>query len=87
MDCTPKAVGTDSRTLTITLYLTGCKPEQLKPEVSPKPGSTAELISALQATKNPNTGQPYLRLKAGRPDWDSEFRELGAIYGRQVISK
>ena len=65
-----RAVGTDSRTLTITLYLTGCKPEQLKPEANPKPGSTAELINALQATKNPNTGQPYLRLKAGRPDWD-----------------
>ena len=45
-----KAVGTDSRTLTITLYLTGCKPEQLKPEANPKPGSTAELIKALQAS-------------------------------------
>ena len=80
-----KAVGTESRTLTITLYLTGCKPEQLAPEAKPKPGSTAELINALQATKNPNTGQPYLRLKAGRPDWDREFLELGAIYGRADV--
>ena len=44
-----KAVSTNSRTLTITLYLTGCKPEQLAPEANPKPGSTAELIKALQA--------------------------------------
>ena len=45
-----KAVSTNSRTLTITLYLTGCKPEQLAPEANPKPGSTAELIKALQAS-------------------------------------
>ena len=80
-----KDVGRDSRTLTITLYLTGCKKEQLKPEANPKPGSTAELINALQATKNPNTGEPYLRLKAGRPDWDSEYKELAGIYGREDI--
>ena len=45
-----KAMSTNSRTLTITLYLTGCKPEQLAPEANPKPGSTAELIKALQAS-------------------------------------
>ena len=80
-----KAVSTNSRTLTITLYLTGCKPEQLKPEATPKPGSTGELIKALQATCDPATGQPYLTLKAGRPQWEKEFKDLGGIYGREDI--
>ena len=48
-----RAVSENSRTLSITLYLTGCKPEQLKPEDNPKPGSTGELIKALQATTGP----------------------------------
>ena len=73
------------RTLTITLYITGCKPEALKYEANPKPNSTGEIINALQDTKNPNTGEPYLRLKAGRPDWDSEYKELAGIYGRADI--
>ena len=80
-----KAVGENSRTLNITLYLTGCKPDALKPEANPKPGSTGELIKALQATKNPRDGKPYLRLKAGRPDWDAEFKEIAATRGREDI--
>ena len=80
-----KAVSTNSRTLTITLYLTGCKPEQLEPEANPKPGSTAELIKALQATRDPHTGEPYLTLKAGRPAWDKEFKALASVYGREDI--
>ena len=46
-----RAVSTDSRALSITLYLTGCKPEQLEPQADPAPGSTAELITALQASR------------------------------------
>jgi len=80
-----KVVSTNSRTLTITLYLTGCKKEQLIPENNPAPGSTGELIKALQATKDPATGKPYLSLKAGRPDWDGEFKDLAAIYGREDV--
>jgi len=80
-----KSVSQNARTLSVTLYLTGCKPEQLKPEDNPKPGSTAELINALQATKNPTTGKPYLELKAGRPDWDGEFKALSACYGREDV--
>ena len=80
-----KAASTNSRTLAITLYLTGCKPEQLKPEGTPKPGSTEEMIRALQATRDPATGEPYLTLKAGRPKWDKEFQDLGTQYGREDI--
>ena len=79
------AASANSRTRSITLYLAGCKPEALKPEESPKPGSTAELIKALQATCDPSSGQPYLTLKAGRPDWEKEFKGLAAIYGREDI--
>ena len=42
-----RSVSENSRTLTITLYLTGCKPEQLKPEANPASGSTGELVKAL----------------------------------------
>ncbi len=80
-----KAVSKESRTLSITLYLTGCKPEDLQPAENPKPGSQAELLKALQATRDPHTGEPYLTLKAGRPAWEKEFRELATIYGREDI--
>jgi len=73
------------RSLTITLYLTGCKPDDIKPQANPEPGSTAELITALLSTCDPNTGQPYLVIKAGRPNWDKEFQELMTLYGKEEI--
>ena len=78
-----RSVSENNRTLTITLYLTGAKPEQLKAEGPSTPEK--EMIKALQATKDPDTGEPYLTLKAGRPNWEKEFKDLAAQYGREDI--
>jgi len=80
-----REASTNHRSLTITLYLTGAKPEQIKPQANPEKGSTAELVSALLSTVDPSTGQPYLHLKAGRPDWNREFQDLAALYGKEQI--
>ena len=56
--------------MTITLYLTGCKEEEVKPDASAKPGSTGALINALLSTTDVETGEPYFILKAGRPNWN-----------------
>ena len=47
------------RTLSVTLYLTGCKPDQIQTQSNPQPGSTGEVINALLSTKDPETGEPY----------------------------
>ena len=78
-----RSVSENNRTLTITLYLTGAKPEQLKGGGPSSPQN--EMIKALQATKDPDTGEPYLTLKAGRPNWEKEFKDLAAQYGREDI--
>mmetsp|Transcript_17131 Transcript_17131/g.39261 ORF Transcript_17131/g.39261 Transcript_17131/m.39261 type:complete len:267 (-) Transcript_17131:544-1344(-) len=75
----------DHRSLTITLYLTGCKPEQLKPVDKPARGSPEELIKALQSATDPATGQPYVDIRAGRPNWDADFKRLAAIHGKEEI--
>eukprot|EP00316_Scyphosphaera_apsteinii_P000366 CAMPEP_0119303326 /NCGR_PEP_ID=MMETSP1333-20130426/4778_1 /TAXON_ID=418940 /ORGANISM="Scyphosphaera apsteinii, Strain RCC1455" /LENGTH=1066 /DNA_ID=CAMNT_0007305975 /DNA_START=248 /DNA_END=3448 /DNA_ORIENTATION=- len=80
-----REASTNNRTLSITIYLTGCKPGDLKPKPDAKPGSNEELIAALQSTTDPNTGEPYLIIKAGRPDWPGEFADLADRYGREDI--
>ena len=50
-----------------------------------KPGTPAELINALLSTVDPDTGEPYIILKAGRPKWDDEFGALSSQYGREDI--
>eukprot|EP00966_Prymnesium_polylepis_P126777 2931956-Prymnesium_polylepis.1 len=72
-----KQASTSSRTISITLYLTGCKPDEIKPDPAAKPGSTGELINALLSTTDAETGEPYIVLKAGRPMWDKEFTRIG----------
>ena len=75
----------NQRRLDVTLYLTGAKPDQLKPGPNPKPGSQDEVIAALQAVKDPVTGEPYIKLKAGRPDWPGEFTSIAKTHGREDI--
>ena len=73
------------RELHITLFLTGCKKEEVQPQEDAKPGSVAALINSLLMAKDPDTGKPYLTLKAGRPDWDREFVSLKETHGRENI--
>jgi len=75
----------EERSLYITLYLTGAKPDQIKEQHDPKPGSPGEMVNALLSTADPETGEPYISLKAGRPDWDAEFRAVGDRYGREDV--
>ena len=78
-------VGQNERGLTITLYLTGAKPDQIRHQQDAKPGSTGEMVNALLSTSDPESGEPYIILKAGRPDWDKEFVDLATMYGREDI--
>ena len=80
-----KMVGQNERGLTITLYLTGAKPDQIRHQQDAKPGSTGEMVNALLSTSDPESGEPYIILKAGRPDWDKEFVDLATMYGREDI--
>lgn len=73
------------RELTITLFLTGCKPEEVEPQEMPKPGSIGEQINSLLSVTNPETGQPYVRIVAGRPEWDQEFGNLREEHKREEI--
>ena len=67
------------------LYLTGCKPDAIKHKPDAKPGSTDEMINALLSTVDPDTGEPYITLKAGRPNWDGEFTQISDMYGREDV--
>ena len=49
-----------------------------------EPGSADALIAALHEARDPSTGEMYLRLKAGRPDWDAEFKQISHQYGREA---
>eukprot|EP00966_Prymnesium_polylepis_P190377 4411484-Prymnesium_polylepis.1 len=51
----------------------------------PKPGSAAEMIANLQDTKDPQTGEPYIKLKAGRPDWPGEFKGVAETHGDEQV--
>ena len=74
-----------ARSLHIVLYLTGCKPDAIKHKPDAKPGSTDEMINALLSTVDPDTGEPYITLKAGRPNWDGEFTQISDMYGREDV--
>ena len=80
-----REAGANARTLSLTLYLTGAKPDQVKLQPDAKPGSTQEIINALLSTVDPDTNEPYIHLKPGRPDWDTEFKDLNTLYGREDI--
>ena len=80
-----REASSNSRTLTVTLYLTGCKPDQVKMQENPKQGSIGEMINALLSTRDPDTNEPYITLKAGRPNWDAEFKALSGQYGKEHI--
>jgi len=73
------------RQLSITLFLTGCKPDEVKHQEGAAPGSLAETINSLLAAKDPRTGLPYITLKAGRPKWDDEFQSVRAAHRREKI--
>ena len=46
----------NSRSLTITLFLTGAKAKDLEPKVNAEPGSLDDLINALLNSRDPTTG-------------------------------
>ena len=73
------------RQLTITLFLTGCKKEEVEPQDNPEPGSIGEIITELQKAVWPESGEPLVRIRAGRPDWDGEFSRLKEEYRRENI--
>ena len=71
--------------LSITLFLTGCKPEEVVPQEEPLPGSIAEQLTALQSAIDPDTGMPYVRIVAGRPEWELEFSKMRQAHRGQKI--
>jgi hypothetical protein len=73
------------RKLECCLYLTGAKAEQLKPTLDAKPDSVEAMINSLSELKDPVTGDPYIRLEAGRPKWDKEFQGIAKERGREDI--
>jgi len=73
------------RKLECCLYLTGAKPDQLKQKADAKPDSQEEMVNRLLEVKDPLTGEPYIRLEAGRPKWDAEFKAVAQERGREDI--
>ena len=80
-----REASSNSRSLSITLFITGAKAKDIEPKPNPEPGSADALIAALHEARDPSTGEMYLRLKAGRTDWNSEFKQLSHQYGREDI--
>jgi len=83
------AASAGNRSLTITLCLTGCKPEDVKPDPTAPPESQAGLITSLLASEDPVTKKPHVIIKAGRPKWDAEFSSISekysTMYGKEEI--
>ena len=73
------------RRLECTIYLTGVKKDQLKVKEGAKPDSPDDLVNKLLEAKDPKTGEPYVKLKAGRPDWPGEFQSIKNFHGRENI--
>ena len=75
------AASIGNRSLTITLYLTGCKDADIQPDPSAAPDSEAGLITKLLESK--------VIIKAGRPRWDSEFTQIAetynTMYGKEEV--
>ena len=80
-----REAATNQRRLEITLYLTGAKAGDIAYTDGAQPGSTEQLINGMLETKDPSTGVPYIHLKAGRPDWPSEFKSIAQTHGREDI--
>ena len=81
-----REAGANQRKLEVTLYLTGAKKDDLKIDpATVKRGSPQELILKLQEAKDPRTGEPYIHLKPGRPDWPGEFKAVAATHGREDV--
>ena len=78
------AASAGNRSLSITLYLTGCKQEEVQPDPSAKPDTPAGLITALLSACDAD-GKPYVTIKAGRPNWEGEFKALSDKYGKEEI--
>ena len=81
-----RAASVNKRKLDITLYLTGAKAEQPKPKPAHEieKDSIDEMIAVLQDTKDAN-GKPFVKLKAGRPKWEEEFKDIGHEHGREDV--
>ena len=60
-----KMVGQNERGLTITLYLTGAKPDQIRHQQDAKPGSTGEMVNALLSTSDPESERRAVHYSQG----------------------
>jgi len=80
------AVLDSSRVLDISIFLTGTTEEQLRPPGrGAKAGEVAEVLAELQAIKDDRTGEPFVRVVAGRPNWRAEFaRAKSRFAGRPI---
>lgn len=43
------------------------------------------MVASLQAVKDPISGEPYIKLKPGRPDWPGEFKSIAQTHGREDV--
>lgn len=76
-----EAAAEGSRTLDITLYLTGTTAEALRTEAR---GDVSDVLRQLQSVTDEH-GEPYVRVHAGRPRWGHEFaRVKHAFEGERV---
>ena len=80
-----KQAAASVRELSITLFLTGCKPDEVAPQADAPPNSIAEMVTELQRAVDAETGKPLVRIVAGRPDWDGEFGRLKEAHRREEI--
>ena len=56
----------------------------MQPDPSAKPDTPAGLITALLSACDAD-GKPYVTIKAGRPNWEGEFKALSDKYGKEEI--
>jgi len=80
-----RETATNQRRLQCTIYLTGAKPDQVKVTPNAKEDSQEELVNHLLSIRDPETDEPYINLKAGRPDWPGEFKSISQTHGREDI--
>jgi len=80
-----REAASSTRDLTITLFITGCKPAEVEPQANPAPGSFAETVTSLQSATDPETGKPLVRIIAGRPNWAGEFTALKEEHRREEV--
>ena len=80
----PRQAAASRRELRVTLFLTGCKPEECVPQGEPEPGSIAEMVTELQAATD-DAGKPLVRIVASRPDWGSEFDRVKQAHRKETV--